>query len=103
MAVADPAKPIVMNTVSALCGPKSSVTGASSTPGSIMNVFHIAFTPCGAFIAVVTSAGRCPCMIAVASYLKNQAIWSASLALPATVRDAGSRHSHSVTASAPSR
>ena len=103
MAVADPAKPAVRNTVSALCGPKSNVTGASTTPGSIMNVFHIAFTPWGAFIAVVTSAGSRRCAIAVASYRKNQAIWSASLGLPATARDAGSRHSQSVTASAASR
>ena len=103
MAVADPAKPAVRNTVIALCGPKSNVTGASSTPGSIMNVFHIAFTPCGAFIAVVTSAGSRPCTTAVASYLKNQVNWSVSLGLPATIRDAGSRHSQSVTASAASR
>ena len=103
MAVADPAKPAVMNNVSALCGPKSNVTGASSTPGSIMNVFHMALTPCGAFIAVVTSAGSRRCATAVASYLKNQAIWSASLGLPAAVLDAGSRHSQSVTATAPSR
>ena len=68
-----------------------------------MNVFHMTFTPCGAFIAAVTSAGSRRCATAVASYLKNQAIWSASLGLPATVLDAGSRHSQSVTASAPSR
>ena len=30
-------------------------------------VFHMTFTPCGAFIAVVTRAGRCQCPIAVAS------------------------------------
>ena len=67
MASADPANPAVMNTVSAACGPASHVTGASSVPGSIMNVFHMTLTPCGAFIAVVISAGRCPCAIAVAS------------------------------------
>jgi hypothetical protein len=67
MASADPAKPAVMNSVRALCGPKSSVTGASSTPGSSMNVFHMTFTPCGAFIAVVTSAGSRRCATAVAS------------------------------------
>ena len=75
---ADPANPAVMNTVSAVCGPSSSVTGVSSAPGSSMNVFHMTFTPRGAFIAVVISAGRCPCAIAVASYRKNQASWSAS-------------------------
>ena len=32
-----------------------------------MNVFHMTLTPCGAFIAVVTSAGSLPCAIAVAS------------------------------------
>ena len=103
MASADPANPAVMNAVSAVCGPSSSVTGASSAPGSSMNVFHMTLTPCGAFIAVVTSAGSRPCTIAVASYRKNQAIWSASLGLPFTVLVAGSRHSRSVTASAASR
>ena len=78
MARLDPANPAVMNTVSAVCGPSSSVTGVSSAPGSSMNVFHMTFTPRGAFIAVVISAGRCPCAIAVASYRKNQASWSAS-------------------------
>ena len=67
MAVEDPAKPAVMKRVRALCGPNSSVTGASSTPGSSMNVFHMTFTPCGAFMAVVTSAGSRRCAIAVAS------------------------------------
>ena len=103
MASADPANPAVMKMVSAAWGPSSSVTGASSTPGSIMKVFHMAFTPCGAFIAVVISAGRCPCAIAAASYRKNQASWSASLGLPVTVLVAGSRHSQIVTARAPSR
>ena len=56
-----------MRTVSAVCGPSSSVTGVSSAPGSSMNVFHMTFTPWGAFIAVVISAGRCPWAIAVAS------------------------------------
>ena len=78
MARLDPANPAVMNTVSAVCGPSSSVTGVSSAPGSSMNVFHMTLTPCGAFIAVVISAGRCPCAMAVASYRRNQASWSAS-------------------------
>ena len=67
MAVADPAKPAVSITVRLTCGPHASVTGARTMPGSSMNVFHITFTPCGAFIAVVTRAGRCRCAIAVAS------------------------------------
>jgi len=67
MAVADPAKPMVNSRVRLTCGPHASVTGASTTPGSSMNVFHMAFTPCGAFMAVVTRAGRCQCAIAVAS------------------------------------
>ena len=67
MASAEPAKPAVISTVRLVCGPNSSVTGASSTPGSSMNVFHMTFTPCGAFIAVVTSAGSLRCAIAVAS------------------------------------
>ena len=32
-----------------------------------MNVFHITFTPCGAFIAMVTRYGNLACAIAVAS------------------------------------
>ena len=43
-----------------VCGPASSVTGVSSTPGSSSEVFHIRLMPCGAFIAVVTRAGRLP-------------------------------------------
>ena len=78
MARLDPANPAVMNTFSAVCGPSSSVTGVSSAPGSSMNVFHMTLTPRGAFIAVVISAGRCPCAMAVASYRRNQASWSAS-------------------------
>ena len=79
MASADPANPIVITMVKLVCGPASSVTGASTAPGSSMNVFHMTFTPCGAFMPVVISAGRCRWAIAVASYRKNQAIWSVSL------------------------
>ena len=39
----------------------------------------------------------------MASYRKNQANWSASYGFPATTRDAGSRHSHMVSATAPTR
>ena len=67
MAVADPAKPTVSSTVRLTCGPNSSVTGASRTPGSSRGVFHMRFTPCGAFMAVVTRAGRWKCAMAVAS------------------------------------
>ena len=49
------------------CGPASSVTGVSSIPGSRKDVFHITLMPRGAFSAVVTSAGRCPCATAVAA------------------------------------
>ena len=64
---AEPAKPGVISTVRAVCGPSSSVTGASSTPGSSIEVFHITLMPCGAFMAAVTSAGSLPCATAVAS------------------------------------
>ena len=67
MAVADPAKPAVMSTVRLVCGPASSVTGASSSPGSSRGVFHMRFTPRGAFIAVVTRSGSLACAIAAAS------------------------------------
>ena len=67
MAVADPANPAVSSTVRLTCGPNSKVTGASSTPGSSSGVFHMRFTPCGAFMAVVTRAGSRKCAIAVAS------------------------------------
>ncbi len=67
MLAAEPAKPTVVSTVSAACGPRSSVTGVSSTPGSGSEVFHIRLMPCGAFMAAVTSAGSRPCATAVAS------------------------------------
>ena len=76
---ADPAKPSVSTMVRLVCGPASSVTGVSSTPGSSRTVFHIRLTPCGAFIAVVTSAGRLPCATAVAAYRMNQANRSTSV------------------------
>ena len=98
-----PAKPTVISTVRLVCGPASSVSGASSTPGSSMNVFHITFTPCGAFSAVVTSAGSRKCATEVAAYRKNQANWSASLGFPATVPVGGCRHSQSIKARAASR
>ena len=58
---AEPANPSVSSRVRVVCGPASSVTGLSSTPGSSSEVFHIRLMPCGAFIAVVTRAGRLPC------------------------------------------
>ena len=59
--------PRVSRIVRLTCGPASSVTGASRIPGSSREVFHIRLMPRGAFIAVVTSAGRCPCATAIAS------------------------------------
>ena len=67
MAVPDPAKPTVISRVRLACGPASSVTGDSSTPGSSSGVFHMRFTPCGAFMASVTRAGSLPWAMAVAS------------------------------------
>ena len=67
MAVADPAKPTVSSTIKLTCGPNSNVTGASRTPGSSIGVFHMRFTPCGAFMAAVTRSGSLACAIAVAS------------------------------------
>jgi hypothetical protein len=103
MASADPAKPAVSTTVRLAWGPASSVTGASSTPGSGTKVFHMTLMPCGAFIPSVVRAGSRKCAAAVASYRKYQVNWSVSKGLAATIRDAGSRHSHNVTNSAPSR
>jgi hypothetical protein len=85
------------------CGPHSSVTGESSTPGSRNDVFHIRLTPIGAFIAVVNSVGRCPCETAVAAYCTNQANKSTSPRSPACMRCAGSIHSRPVITSAPRR
>jgi hypothetical protein len=59
-AAADPAKPAVVTTVRLTCGPSSRVTGASSTPGSNNEVFHIMLSPTGAFIALVTRASSWP-------------------------------------------
>ena len=103
MASAAPAKPTVISTVRLTCGPASSVTGASSTPGSSIGVFHIRLMPCGAFMPAVLRAGSRRCAIADASYRKNHANWSLSYGLAATTRDAGSRHSHMVTTSAATR
>ena len=64
---AEPANPTVIRTVSEVCGPSSSVTGVSRTPGSSSEVFHMRLMPCGAFMAVVTRAGSLPCATAVAS------------------------------------
>ena len=64
---AEPAKPAVISTARAVCGPSRSVTGVSRTPGRRTEVFHITLTPCGAFMAAVTSAGSLPCATAVAS------------------------------------
>jgi len=63
---AEPAMLSVSTIVRLTCGPASSVTGASRIPGSRTDVCHIMLTPCGAFKAVVTRAGRCPCATAVA-------------------------------------
>ncbi len=78
IASAEPAKPSVSSTVMLACGPASRVSGASSTPGSSIGVFHMRLTPCGAFMPAVLSAGRRRWATAVASYLKNQANWSLS-------------------------
>jgi hypothetical protein len=74
MAAADPAYPRVARTVRPASGPASSVTGASTTAGNSTVLFHIRLMPCGAFMAVVTSAGRCPWATASAAYRMNQAI-----------------------------
>jgi hypothetical protein len=58
---AEPAKLAVTMTVRLVCGPASSVTGASTSPGSSSEVFHIRLMPCGAFSPVVTRAGSRPC------------------------------------------
>lgn len=60
-------------------------------------MFHIMFTPCGAFIALLTSAGSRPWLTASAAYRRYHANRSASVQLPATVRDAGSAHSRQVS------
>jgi hypothetical protein len=67
MASADPAKPADISTVRLACGPASSVTGASSSPGSGMKVFHMTLMPCGAFIPSVVRAGSLKWAAAVAS------------------------------------
>jgi hypothetical protein len=67
MLAAEPAKPSVSMMVMLTCGPASSVTGASSTAGSRIEVFHIRLMPRGAFNAVVTSDGSLPCETAVAA------------------------------------
>ena len=64
---AEPANPSVSTRVRVTCGPASHVTGASSTPGSSSDVFHIRLMPCGGFSAAVASAGSLPWATAVAS------------------------------------
>ncbi len=67
MARAEPAKPSTSRVVSATCGPNNAVTGLMMTPGSRNDVFHIRFTPCGAFIATVVSAGSRKCLTATSA------------------------------------
>ncbi len=100
---AEPAKPAVSRMVRLVCGPASSVTGASRIPGSRTDVFHIRLMPCGAFSPVVTRAGSRPCETAVALYRMNQANRLMSPGLPATIRPAGSAHSRQVSAREASR
>ena len=107
MAAAEPAKPSVSTVVRVACGPTARVSGANTTPGSRKDVFHIRFTPCGAFSAVVTRSGSRPWAIAVASYRMNQAKRSMSWDTPRPgttwARQAGSAHRCQVSATAPSR
>jgi hypothetical protein len=84
-------------------GPASSVTGASMSPGSNTDAFHITLTPCGAFSPVVTSAGSRPCETAVALYRMNQATRLTSPGLPATIRPPGSAQSRQVSTKEASR
>src|ERR1022692_5008751 len=103
MAQADPAKPAVSSTVRLTCGPSSRVTGVSTTPGSSSDVFHIRLTPTGAFIALVTRAGRWPWLTAAAAYRRYQENRSASPAFGAANLDAGSAHRRQVRMSAAAR
>jgi hypothetical protein len=66
MAAADPANPATSSTVRLTCGPNSNVTGVARLPGSSSEVFHIRFTPCGAFMAVLCRTGSRKCSMAVA-------------------------------------
>ncbi len=59
-------------------GPKASVTGARTTPGSSSEVFHIMLMPRGQFSAPLTRAGRWPCETAMAEYLRYQAMRTTS-------------------------
>src|SRR3984893_9257707 len=58
---ADPAKPTTSSRFKLVNGPASSVIGASTTPGSSIDAFHIRLMPCGAFSPVVTSDRRRTC------------------------------------------
>ncbi len=66
MLAAEPANPRASRNVRLTCGPKVAVTGETTMPGSRSEVFHIRLTPCGAFIAIVLSAGSLKCWMAVA-------------------------------------
>src|SRR5215469_18458465 len=103
MLVAEPAKPAVSRRLRLTWGPASSVTGDSATPGASSDGFHIALTPAGAFMPVVIRPGSRQCATAVAAYRIHHAAWSGSAGLPATIRDAGSRHRNIVTMRAASR
>jgi hypothetical protein len=67
MLAAEPAKPSVSIIVRLASGPARSVSGARTTAGSSSEVFHMTFTPCGAFSAVLASAGSLPCATAIAA------------------------------------
>ena len=107
MLAAEPAKPSVTKTVRVVTGPASSVTGVSRTPGSSIEVFHIRLTPCGAFTAVVVSAGSPPCATAAAAYRMHQARKYTSVLTPwpparVGAVTAGLAHSRHVSATAAS-
>src|SRR3984957_11542204 len=100
---ADPAKPTVSSRFKLVNGPASKVTGASMTPGSSIDAFHIKLMPCGAFSPVVTSDGSRPCDNAVALFRMNQATRLTSPGLPLTIRAPGSAQSRQVSAYAATR
>ena len=85
-AVAEPARPSAVSTVTVASPPHAAVTGANSSAGSAMPLFHMRLMPSGALSAVVCSGG-CPspraCGVQVRSQAKSVASdWLTAVSLP---------------------
>ena len=98
-AVAEPARPTAVSTVTVASPPHAAVTGANSSAGNAMPLFHIRLTPSGALSAVVSNGGR-PLPSACGVQVRSQANSVASGWLIAVSRAPRGSHHAPVTQNA---